>query len=167
MDTRPTPAIPPAIRRAIRPTRRAAQPARPALLLALLASAAMLQACNRNDSRTVGQKVDDSVARTERKADDIKVDAREASHEVRQSMGNASDNAANKTQDLAITTQVKSKLAGDSQLSALAINVDTASGRVVLRGVTPDTASRSRATELARAVDGVSAVDNDLSVQAR
>lgn len=107
MDTRPTPAIPPAIRRAIRPTRRAAQTARPAPLLALLASAVMLQACNRNDSRTVGQKVDDSVARTERKADDIKVDAREASHEVRQSMGNASDNAANKTQDLAITTQVK------------------------------------------------------------
>lgn len=107
MDTRPTPAIPPAIRRAIRPTRRAAQTARPAPLLALLASAVMLQACNRNDSRTVGQKVDDSVARTERKANDIKVDAREASHEVRQSMGNASDNAANKTQDLAITTQVK------------------------------------------------------------
>ena len=72
-----------------------------------------------------------------------------------------------KAKDMAITAEVKTRLARDSQLSALAINVDTNEGRVVLRGTAPDTAARTQATELARSVDGVQGVDNVLTVQAR
>ena len=90
---------------------------------------------------------------------------REAAGNVREGMGNAADAVANKSKDMAITAAVNARLAGDQRLSALSINVDTAGGRVVLRGTAPDTAARARAAELARSVDGVSEVNNELSVQ--
>ena len=86
---------------------------------------------------------------------------------MRQGAGNAADVIGSKAKDMAITAEVKTRLARDSQLSALAINVDTNEGRVVLRGTAPDTAARTQATELARSVDGVQGVDNVLTVQAR
>lgn len=67
--------------------------------------------------------------------------------------------------DLAITADVKTRLALDSQLGALDLTIETKQGRVVLRGVTPDTAARSHAAELARAASGVLGVANNLSVQ--
>jgi hypothetical protein len=137
-------------------------------LLTLLAAAALLQACGRkDDDRTVGQKVDAVVSRTEQRAGEMKADATQAGRDAGQAISSTTDKVVGKAKDAAITAEVKAKLAGDSQLSALAINVDTVDGRVVLRGVAPDTASRSRATELARAVDGTSQVENELSVQAR
>jgi hyperosmotically inducible periplasmic protein len=68
--------------------------------------------------------------------------------------------------DMAITANIKTRLAADARLSALAINVDTTAGQVVLRGTAPDTAARTQASELARAVEGVVGVDNALTVQA-
>ena len=136
-----------------------------ALVLPLLAGLSLLVACDRQDNRTVGQKTDQAVASAERKADEIGADARQAGRDARQAVGEAADAAANKSRDAAITAEVKARLVRDTQLSALAINVDTEAGRVVLRGSAPDTGSRSRATELARGVDGVVSVDNDLSVQ--
>lgn len=90
---------------------------------------------------------------------------REAGGNAREGMGNAADAVANKSKDMAITAAVNARLAGDQRLSALSINVDTVGGRVVLRGTAPDTAARARATELVRSVDGVSEVNNELSVQ--
>ena len=52
----------------------------------------------------------------------------------------------------------------DTQLSALSINVDTVAGRVALRGTAPDNMARDRATQLASGVEGVKAVDNQLTV---
>ena len=132
------------------------------LQLSLVAGATLLTACGREDGRengrTSAQNADRTVASAERRADDMAVDARKG-------MGSAADAVANKSKDIAITTEVKARLARDEKLSALAINVDTDSGRVVLRGSAPDTAARSHATELARAVDGVVKVDNELNVQ--
>ena len=136
-----------------------------ALVLPLLAAVSLLAACDRQDNRTVGQKTDQAVASAERKANEIGAEARQAGRDARQAMGDAADAVADKSRDAAITAEVKARLARDTQLSALAINVDTTSGRVVLRGTAPDTGSRSRASELARSVDGVVSVDNDLSVQ--
>lgn len=137
----------------------------PAALAAILASVFLLAACDRNDGRTAGQKLDQTVASAERKTGEIAADVREAGREAKQAAGETADTVANKSRDMAITAEVNARLARDSSLSALQIDVDTAGGRVVLRGSAPDTGARARATELARAVDGVVSVENELNVQ--
>ena len=72
-----------------------------------------------------------------------------------------------KVGDAAITTAVNAELAKDTDLSALAINVDTVDGRVVLKGQAPSQEARERATRLAANVDGVLAVENTLEVAAK
>jgi hyperosmotically inducible periplasmic protein len=130
-----------------------------------LAAAATLAACNRtDDGRTVGQKVDGAVAKVEQKTEEAKADARVAGEKAKENTAGAMDTVAIKAKDAVITTSVNAELAKDSQLSALRINVDTVDGRVALKGTAPDTASRDRATSLARSVDGVKAVDNQLTV---
>jgi osmotically-inducible protein OsmY len=126
-----------------------------------------LTACNRNEDRSAGEVLDSAISTTERKADEAKQDMQKAGRDVKEAVGSATESAINTSRDITITAEVKTKLAADPGLSALAINVDTAAGRVVLRGSAPDTDARSRATDLARAVAGVSAVDNELTVQAK
>jgi len=70
-----------------------------------------------------------------------------------------------KVADAAITASVNAELAKDAQLSALKINVDTSAGHVMLRGTAPSPDARERATRLAMAVKGVTAVDNQLEVR--
>jgi hyperosmotically inducible periplasmic protein len=136
--------------------------------LALLASVVLLSACDRaGDNRSAGQKLDSAIATTEQKTAEASKTAKEASRDAGQAMSNAGDAVAAKAKDVTITAAVNARLASDERLSALNINVDTSGGRVVLRGTAPDTASRTRATELARTVDGVTAVENELSVQQR
>ncbi len=119
-------------------------------ILAVLAAAATLAACNRaDDGTTAGQKVDGAVAKVEQKAEEVGADMRAAGE---------------KAKDALITSSVNAELAKDSQLSALRINVDTVEGRVALRGTAPDAASKDRATTLAQRVDGVKTVDNQLTV---
>ena len=67
--------------------------------------------------------------------------------------------------DMRISAEVKTRLANDGSLGTLEIEVQTTEGRVLLRGITPDTDVRRQAAELARTVDGVVDVKNDLSVQ--
>jgi hypothetical protein len=137
-----------------------------AVALSLLAGTAWLSACNRaDDGSTAGQNTDAVVAQAERKAEDVGSSTRDAGRDAGQAVGNATDAVANKSRDMAITTTLNAKLAADERLSALKINVDTVDGRVVLRGTAPDTAARTHATELARSVEGVTDVTNELSVQ--
>ena len=92
-------------------------------------------------------------------------DLRDAASDARNAAGKAAGAIVDKTRDAAITTEVNAKLAGDPDLSALRINVDTVDGRVVLRGTAPDAAALDRAALLARSVDGVSSVSNELQLQ--
>jgi hyperosmotically inducible periplasmic protein len=134
------------------------------ILAALMATAA-LSACNRaDDGSTAGQKVDGAVAKVEKKADEVGADMRAAGEKAKDSTAGAMDTVAAKAKDAVITSSVNAELAKDSQLSALRINVDTVEGRVALRGTAPDAASKDRATTLAQRVDGVKAVDNQLTV---
>lgn len=126
---------------------------RGAALAAALLMAGTLGACNRrDDSQTAGQKVDAAVAKADEKLDEAKASASKA-------MGSAATAAA----DTAITASIKAGLAADSQLSNVDVGVETRDGRVVLRGLAPDGAARDRATQLATAVKGVVAVDNQLT----
>jgi osmotically-inducible protein OsmY len=67
--------------------------------------------------------------------------------------------------DATITTKVKSALIADPDLSGLSIDVDTAQNVVTLRGSVVSDAMRQKAEQLARSVDGVKEVRNELVVK--
>jgi len=67
--------------------------------------------------------------------------------------------------DASITAAVKTRLAGVSPATLLKVDVDTTSGIVQLNGTVDSDKTRQRATELARQVDGVRRVVNNLRVQ--
>ena len=119
-----------------------------AVLMGLVAGTAMLVACNKGtDNRTA-----DTAAQGASRA---------------RALAPESPELAGRADGAGTTAAVKARLAGDQSLSALDINVEVSGGNVVLRGIAPDTAARTRATELARSVNGVTGVDNQLSVQVR
>ncbi len=126
------------------------------LLPAALAAALALAACNPRDSETAGQKVDRAVA-----------GAKEGMNDAKRATNEAATTVTAAAADATITTKINAALAADDKLKAIKINVDTNNGRVVLTGSAPDSASRERATTLARAVDGVVAVDNRLAVDGK
>ena len=67
--------------------------------------------------------------------------------------------------DSMLTTSVKAKLMDDSTTKAYEINVGTQKGVVQLTGFVDSTAMKARAGELARSVDGVRDVRNDLEIR--
>ena len=67
--------------------------------------------------------------------------------------------------DSALTAKVKTALLRDPEVSGLAINVETFKGEVQLSGFANSEAARQRAGELARSVDGVDAVRNDIRLK--
>ncbi|MFI4929303.1 MAG: BON domain-containing protein [Burkholderiales bacterium] len=67
--------------------------------------------------------------------------------------------------DTAITTQVKAKFASDQTVSAMAISVETLKGTVQLSGFAKNVDEKMAAERLARAVAGVTAVQNDIVVR--
>jgi len=70
--------------------------------------------------------------------------------------------------DATLTTKVKSALAADVGLKTLTgINVDTSGSVVTLKGSVDTAANKSRAEQVARGVEGVSSVKNELIVQAK
>jgi hyperosmotically inducible periplasmic protein len=66
----------------------------------------------------------------------------------------------------AISTKVKSKLATDGSVTlANQVKVETLKDIVQLSGFVPSETDRTRAEEIARSVDGVRGVQNDIIVQ--
>ena len=164
-----------------------------ASLVAVSALAFGLAACDKPQSPTIGQKIDNAVEKTEQAAQDAKVKAEQVTQDAKvqgeqamQSAEKGMEKAGDKMQaaaqeagtmardaassavalasDASITAQVKTGLAKDSDLSALKIDVDTRSGVVTLNGTAPSDAARERAAAIAREVKGVSAVINHLTV---
>ncbi|KQT08919.1 BON domain-containing protein [Ramlibacter sp. Leaf400] len=66
--------------------------------------------------------------------------------------------------DATIGTKLKAAYAGDPELSALKINVDTTQGNVRLRGEVKNMTLWRKAGDTARKVDGVKSVDNQLVI---
>ena len=142
----------------------------------LLASLALTGCNKRDDVGTVAKNSDNTAVvtgqptaadSTAKAAEDAKNATKEAANDVKDSTKSAADQASNKVSDALITTAVKAELAKDSKLSALRINVDTDGGRVALKGSAPDADSKERATKLANAVKGVTAVDNQLTIDSK
>jgi hyperosmotically inducible protein len=74
---------------------------------------------------------------------------------------------ADPIKDISISSRVSSALASDDQLKSLHIVVDTHDGHVSLTGTAPDVAARDHATTVASGVDGVVAVNNQLTVDGK
>lgn len=86
-------------------------------------------------------------------------DAKSAVQSAGSAVGQAVDDAS-------VTAMVKTQLARDPDISALAINVDTKDGAVTLNGTAPSSTAKARAEEIAKGVDGVKSVSNNLDVKA-
>lgn len=151
---------------------------RPAFAVALsLAAVLALSACGKtDDGKTVGQKVDAALEKTEQagavakaKTESVLANAGVALKDATQKGEVAGKDMANKAEeqfgDLSISTAVKAGLARDADLSALKINVDTKNGVVLLKGSAPTPTAKERASEITKAVKGVSSVNNQLVVK--
>ncbi|HVE54287.1 MAG TPA: BON domain-containing protein [Ramlibacter sp.] len=66
--------------------------------------------------------------------------------------------------DVLIAEQVKAALASNPDFGAVKIDVHSDEGEVTLRGRAPDPAARDRASDIARSVRDVKAVDNQLTL---
>jgi len=144
-----------------------------------IATLPLLSACDSADSsKTVGQKLDSAVAKTEQAAADVKdatrasvesatVALRDGADQAKAAAKNASDSVTFSGEDAVITASVAAGLIKDPDLSAIKIDIDTKQGVVSLYGPAPSEAARLRATDIARAVKGVSGVDNKLTVKTR
>jgi len=155
--------------------------------LAVVAAGAVLAlaGCDKSDNRTAGEKLDSAVAKTEQAAQTAaaktgeavkeakaKVDASGTTTEVKEGMANVKEAARDAgaavsatVDDAAITASVSAGLAKDPDLSAIKINVDTKAGAVSLKGPAPTAAAKARAEEIAKGVQGVTSVDNQLEVK--
>jgi len=67
--------------------------------------------------------------------------------------------------DAWITTKVKSEMVADKEVKAHKIEVDTKNGVVTLTGTVESWQEANKATDIARGVKGVTAVENDIRVQ--
>src|SRR5262245_1101139 len=144
------------------------RPLRLAAMIAALFAAMSLAACDRGEQeRTAGQKVDSVAASTQQKIESVKNDMAQGAAEAQREMKEAGKDVKNAVNDATITASVNAKLAGDKELSALRINVDTVDGRVALRGSAPTPSARDRATQLASSVDGVRSVENQLVISSK
>ena len=75
--------------------------------------------------------------------------------------------AGQNVDDATITASVKSTLVADKAANLTRIDVDTNSGVVALNGTVESAEQKTRAEQLARRVDGVRSVINNLQVQKR
>ena len=67
--------------------------------------------------------------------------------------------------DAWITTKVKSEMVADKEVKAHKIDVDTKNGVVKLTGTVESWQEANKATDIARGIKGVTAVENDIRVQ--
>ena len=147
------------------------------IILATTAAAFALVACGQKDEATAGQKVDGAIEQSQAAATEAKENIQIAASEMQKDIQStakdmqregekAAESVSSTLGDVAITAKVKAALAGDDELSALGINVDTSSAVVTLKGPAPSAIASDRATVLAKAVEGVTEVNNMLIVDA-
>lgn len=67
--------------------------------------------------------------------------------------------------DVAITSKVKAQLLDSDRVDGLDVNVDSLNGKVTLKGWASSSSEIAAAGDIARSVDGVKSVDNQLQVK--
>lgn len=137
-------------------------------IIAVSALAFGLAACNKagEDGQTAGQKLDSAIANTEKAADNAAANASNAATNAADAAKDAGNAVAAAADSASITAAVNAGLIKDTELSAIKIDVDTKDGIVTLTGEAPNQAAKDRAGDIAKAVEGVSSVNNNLTVKA-
>jgi len=135
----------------------------------------VLVACDDRTDRTMGQKLDSALQRTQQKlasaGDKIAQQTDKAVSAVKNKTAEATaggSNGAPSTKplaDTAITASIKTDFLKDPDLSILKIDVDTREGVVTLNGLAENDAARTRAEKIAEGVKGVREVRNFLVVK--
>ena len=144
----------------------------PARILATIAVVGVaLIACDDRTDRTVGQKIDSALTRTQQKLasagdkiaqqTDRAVDSIKRSGDGASTAGNGST-SQKPLSDTAITASIKTDYLKDPDLSVLKIDVDTRNGVVTLNGLADNDEARNRAQKIAEGVKGVKEVRNFL-----
>jgi osmotically-inducible protein OsmY len=87
------------------------------------------------------------------------------STDERGAVENTAANAGRVVDDSVITGKVKSALIADPTTKAHQIEVETFQGKVQLSGFVDSNEARTRATEIAKTVDGVKDVKNSLQLR--
>lgn len=72
--------------------------------------------------------------------------------------------ASQEADDAGISAKIKTKLAADSETSAIKIGVDTVHNVVTLTGTVPTEREKAKAEQLARTTEGVTQVINNITV---
>lgn len=67
--------------------------------------------------------------------------------------------------DTTITTQIKARFVDNTYISTSAISVETLNGIVMLSGFAKNAMEKSTAENIARSVNGVKAVRNEIAIQ--
>lgn len=67
--------------------------------------------------------------------------------------------------DVVISNKVRAEIVGDEQLSLFEIDVETFKGEVQLSGFVDSEAMKTRAASVARGVEGVTAVHNNIVIK--
>lgn len=99
-----------------------------------------------------------------RPAKNTAVGVGEGTKEGAESTVEAVKEAPKNTDDMAISTAIKGKLADDELVNASHIDVDTDNGIVYLKGHQDNEQAKSRAEQVARQTDGVKGVVNQIVV---
>lgn len=67
--------------------------------------------------------------------------------------------------DVTITTQIKARFVDNPQVAALSIHVETLKGTVLLSGFAKNSAERNTAESIARGVNGVRLIRNEITIR--
>ena len=67
--------------------------------------------------------------------------------------------------DAALTTRIKARFVENKQVDAASIRVETLNGTVMLSGFAKSTTERNTAEAIARGVNGVKSVKNELAIR--
>jgi osmotically-inducible protein OsmY len=146
-------------------------------MIGAIAAALSLAACgdNREDasvSRSDTNTTTSSATATDRMTADASAAANRAGQTASDATSragaaaqSAGDKAANTASDAATTAKVKSRLMAEPGIDSLQIDVDTNNGRVTLSGEADTAQNKARAAELARSIEGVTGVNDRLTVK--
>lgn len=133
----------------------------------------------KDDTKETGEKIKDATKKgaektadgakkvggaTKRGAEKTVGAVKDTKVEVKDDTTPKLEKAGDKTADAAITSAVKTKFLGDTQVSGLAINVDTNGGIVTLTGNVKSDAEKAEAIRLAKTTKGVKSVVDKLTV---
>ena len=99
------------------------------------------------------------------KDDKVKVEVKDDTKEAAQKTKDAAVKTKDVTVDAAITSEVKTKLLGDTKVGGLKIDVDTKDNVVTLTGTVSSAAEKAEAIRLAKTTTGVKSVVDKLVVK--